>query len=140
MSVRAQARIGFSAIAREVSEFARSLVPTVGDDHLEAGELVVCSLRLRALSLALCDAAIRVERASGASWADVAAARRQDVDELRAEHPDADTFEAITEAVAEDLPRGLVEALADLDAWYKATARPQGEDAPPSRAVSQGLF
>lgn len=135
-SARAVARLAASSIAQQVSDYARGMVPTAGDEHLQPGELRDCAKRLRALSMAFDEAALRYERAAGTDWARLAG--HMDPGEFAAEHPDAADQAAIIAASLEDLGEPPGEAAARLDAWYAKTAAPRVEG-PPSNAVSGGL-
>lgn len=80
---RMLARVYFGQAAAGASDYARALVPTIGESHARPGEYVQEARRLQVWVLEVMTAAVLVERANGASWAQVAAAFGYDEDFVR---------------------------------------------------------
>jgi hypothetical protein len=121
LTVRAIARVAFGEAAREASEYARRLVPTVGDEQVRPGETIRAARQLRLLALNLVERAIVVERRNGASWVQIADAMNLPVDlalqryqdlPLDAEHPE-DAVPICTDSTHE--------RAAALDLWCRTT-------------------
>ena len=124
LTARSHAWLDLAAAARLVSDYARTLIP--GAAHApHPGLAVGDAARLVALARRLLDDAVVLERASGASWEDLAAALDMPVAQAReqwaplAEQRRSDRMIAATEALAgtgEPEPDPLAVA-EELDDW-----------------------
>lgn len=85
-STRRCARVAVSRAARDVADYARSLVPTVGDEHVTPSEHILAARRLRLLALEVLDSAVLLAFTEGASWAEVAEACGLGEDAVRARY------------------------------------------------------
>ena len=72
LSDRARARVAYGLAAQRAADYARALVPTHGDQHMRRGEWIRQARRHLIYSHALRDAAVFLELADGATWAEVA--------------------------------------------------------------------
>jgi hypothetical protein len=92
-----RARIAQAVAARETADFARGLVGDVATPMMP-GERIRKARRLRLLALTVLDRTVLIERALGASWAEIADALARSEDAVR------DTYEEVFERWAANLP------------------------------------
>jgi hypothetical protein len=159
----AAARVAFSVMAREISDFAAAMVSTVGDSHARPGEFVTQVRQLRKMHVWMTIRTVILERARGSSWAELAAAMGYTEAWVRATYEPAEQrWLAILEGREVPEPQTISEALelppnsvpvieddiraaaAELDDWCRQRAAslvsiPSGEMAPPGRPVSEGI-
>ncbi|GAY07128.1 hypothetical protein [Pseudonocardia sp. N23] len=149
LTARAAAELAFAAAAREVSDVARSLLPTGSVRTSYAGTLVADARRLHALAGRALAAAVVVERADGTPWPDVAEATGEDPDGVRAHwEPLVVRWDAAMEQAAvphapddpDDPPAPVEAAVAELDGWvvrHREDDDPGSGDHPVSDALGR---
>jgi hypothetical protein len=147
LTARAAAELAMAAAVREVSDFARSLVPTGSVRAPYGGRLVADARQLTALAGRALAAAIVVERLDGTPWPDIAGAAGEEPQATRdrwepvVERWDADAEQAAVPGAPDDPddpPRPVEAAIAELDAWV-ARHREPGEPAAGEHPVSAAL-
>lgn len=123
---RAKARIAYGQAAREVSDYARALVPTIGEDHMNPGEYIAQARHLALAAARVREMAVILEVLSGSSWEQIARALGpgRDAEQVREEYEGlAEEWLAAGAPMSDgnpDFPTGLigVDAIAGaLDAW-----------------------
>jgi hypothetical protein len=71
-------RVALGLQAAQMSEFAAALIPTATDDHAVTGEFITQARQVRKFAQQLVVYAVLLERARGATWAQIAAAMNAD--------------------------------------------------------------
>ncbi len=133
LTARAVAELDLAGALREVSDFARSLVPTGPvRDHYD-GRLVADARQLTALAGRALAAAVVVERTDGTPWKTLARSTGEDPKTARAHwEPVVERWEVATEQAAipaaagdpDDPPVPVEAVVAELDAWVVRHRRP----------------
>jgi hypothetical protein len=144
LTARAGAELALAAAVREVSDFARSMVPTGSVEAAYNGRLVAEARQLTALAGRALAAAVVVERIDGTPWPDIGHATGEDPRAARAHwEPTVERWTTAAEQAAvpgatgsEDRPAPVEAVLSELDAWV---VRHREEPAPEERPVSAAL-
>lgn len=143
------ARVYFGQAAAGASDYARALVPTHGEEHMRPGEFILQARRFALWSHEVTQSAVLLERANGATWAQIAAAFGYEEEFVKARwapverawlegSSTSELAEGITVESLVEAPTGRAEAIKlaeKLDAWVKQVA----ETEPNTRPVSDGL-
>lgn len=148
LTARAAAELALAAAVREVSDFARSLVPAGSVRVPYSGRLVSDARQLTALAGRALAAAIVVERIDGTPWPAIAEAAGDEPRAARArwepvvERWDVDAEQAAVPGPddADDPPRPLEAAVAELDAWvvhHREPAEPATGEHPVTDALDR---
>jgi len=147
LTSRAAAELALAAAAREVSDFARSLVPTGPVRDSYGGRLVAEARQLTALAGRALAAAIVVERTDGTTWEEIAGSLGGDARAARAQWASAvEHWEDAAEGAAvpraaddpDEPPVPVEEMIAELDAWVVRHREPD-DPAAAQRPVSDAL-
>ncbi|MCO1654101.1 hypothetical protein [Pseudonocardia humida] len=126
LTARAAAELALAAAVREVSDFARSMVPTGSVRDRYDGLLIADARQLTALAGRALAAAVVVERTDGTPWPAVAQATGEDPRAVRARwEPAVERWETAAEQAAipvaaddaDDPPVATEAVIAELDAW-----------------------
>jgi hypothetical protein len=144
LTERAGAELALAAALREVSDFARSLVPAGSVRAAYEGDLVTDARRLTALAGRALAAAIVVERIDGTPWPALAEATGEELAAARDRWgPAVERWEVAAEQAAVQARAGAGEpgpVLADLDDWlvrHREPGDPDVGDRPVSAALGR---
>lgn len=157
----AAARVAFSDMAREISDFAAAMVSTNGDSHALPGEFVTQVRQLRKMHVYMMIRTVLLERARGASWPELAVAMGEDEAWVRGTYapaerrwlaildgrplPDPKTLEEALELPPGNVPTNdedIRKVAGELDDWCRRRAAAivsVPEERPPRRPVSEGI-
>jgi hypothetical protein len=146
---RLLARVYYGQAAAGASDYARALVPTRGEEHMRPGEFIQQARRFNLWAHEVMQSAVLLERAYGASWAQVAAAfgytedyvkaRWEPIEQAWLDGSVAELAEGLTVESLVEPPSTRGEALKiaeQLDQWVRQGA---GGQCPEDNPVSRGL-